>query len=318
MASVKKNHIHSHQNHLVWDNSIPPILTISSGETVSFSCLDASNGQVTANSTVQAIKDFKMDLLDQVNGPIFVEGAEPGDVLEIEFLSVSTADWGWTGIIPDFGLLADHFPEPCLKIWSIDRQAKRARFNDRISIPTDRPFCGEVGLAMAKPGAFSTIPPSRVGGNLDMRHIEAGSRLFLPVEVTGALLSLGDGHAAQGDGEVCGTAIETPLEVTVRCTVHKHDTKPYLDTPHAETRTGLRNSDRGYYIVTGVETDLLRATRSAVLDMIKYLVAEHAVSREEAYMLCSVAAELKIACCVDMPQYVVGCYLPLDIFDAQS
>lgn len=152
-------HIHSHQSHLAWDNSIPPVHRIESGETVSFECVDASNGQIQRDSTVQAIRDFQMSLLDQVNGPVFVTGAEPGDVLECEFLEIETGSWGWTGIIPGFGLLSEDFSEPSLKIWTIDSVSKTAKFNDDITIRTDRPFTGEAGVARGLDGAFSTIPP---------------------------------------------------------------------------------------------------------------------------------------------------------------
>lgn len=199
-----------------------------------------------------------------------------------------------------------------LKIWHIDKTSKTAKFNDFITIKTDRPFCGEAGVARALNGSFSTIPPYRTGGNIDCRHIPAGSKLFLPVEVKGALFSLGDGHAAQGDGEVCGTAIETPIDVKVRLTVHKD--KKHVDSPHIET-SKMPVSEKGYYVVTGIEDDLLEATKKAVRDMIVHLGERYGLTREEAYMLCSVAVELKIACCVDMPNYCVGAYLPLDIFD---
>lgn len=125
------------------------------------------------------------------------------------------------------------------------------------------------------------------------------------------MFSLGDGHAAQGDGEVCGTAIETKISVKVRLTVRKD--KRYLDSPDAETEQ-LPNSQKGYYVITGIENDLLKATRKAIKDMIVYLGDRYGLTKEDAYMLCSIAVELKIACCVDMPNYCVGAYLPLDIF----
>lgn len=165
---------------------------------------------------------------------------------------------------------------------------------------------------MSLPYPGDALTDSLLGGNLDCRHIPVNSKLFLPIEVTGALFSLGDGHAAQGDGEVCGTAIETKVDVKVRLTVHKD--KKFLDSPHIETGK-LPVSEKGYYVVTGIEDDLLKATRKAIRDMIVYLGDRYKLSREDAYMLCSVAVELKIACCVDMPNYCVGAYLPLDIFD---
>lgn len=289
-------HVHKHQSHLAWDNSLTPIHTIKSGDTVSFDTTDASNGQITASSTVDDVRAFKMDLLDQVNGPIYVTSADPGDVLEVEFLDITCADWGWTAIIPGFGLLHEEFPDPALKVWRIDDTTKTAKFNDKITIDTSRPFTGEAGLARGLDGAFSTIPPYKTGGNLDTRHVPVGSKLYLPVEVPGALFSLGDGHAAQGDGEVCGTAIETPLKVTVRLTVRKD--KSYLSSPHVWTKS-IATSKKGYYIVSGIEDSMLEATKSAIRGMMAYLMAEHDLSKTDAYMLCSVAVELKVACCVD-------------------
>lgn len=200
--------------------SIPPAITIQSGDTVSFSCLDASNGQITKESTVSSISSLIFSQLDQVNGPVYVQGASPGDTLQVDVLSVETADWGWTGLIPGFGLLSDEFPEPALKIWKLDKEHAFAWFDEDkgIKIPL-RPFPGEMGVAPGKNGAFSTIPPYNTGGNLDTKQLCAGSTLFLPIEVEGALFSIGvchkfatcystvdnhlfsqDGHAAQGDG----------------------------------------------------------------------------------------------------------------------
>ena len=174
--------------------SIPAVITIQSGDTVSFSCLDASNGQITKDSTVSAISSMIFSQLDQVNGPVYVQGASPGDTLQVDVLSVETADWGWTGLIPGFGLLSDEFPEPALKIWKLDKENASAWFDeDRgIKIPL-RPFAGEMGVAPGKSGAFSTIPPYHTGGNLDTKQLCAGSTLFLPIEVEGALFSIGVG-----------------------------------------------------------------------------------------------------------------------------
>ena len=168
------------------------MITINSGETVSFSCLDASNGQITKDSTVASISSLIFSQLDQVNGPVYVQGAAAGDTLQVDVISVTTADWGWTGLIPGFGLLSDEFPEPALKIWQLNREEGYAWFDEArgIKIPLN-PFAGEMGVAPEKPGAFSTIPPYNTGGNLDTRQLTVGSTLFLPIEVDGALFSIG-------------------------------------------------------------------------------------------------------------------------------
>jgi len=176
------------QSHLAWDNSIPPVVRVQSGDTVTFDCLDASNGQITKDSTVESISALVFSQLDQVNGPVYVNDAVPGDTLQIDVLSVETADWGWTGLIPGFGLLSDEFPEPALKIWELDKEGGFAYFDQEkdIKIPL-RPFAGEMGVAPGMTGAFSTIPPYNTGGNIDTKHLSTGATLFLPVEVEGAL-----------------------------------------------------------------------------------------------------------------------------------
>ncbi|KAL0061340.1 hypothetical protein AAF712_011857 [Marasmius tenuissimus] len=278
-------------------SSIRPVLRVKSGETVTFDCLDASNGGITRESDVSSISSLDFSRLDQVNGPIYVEEATPGDTLMVDVVSIETADWGWTAIIPGFGLLADEIPGPALKIWKIDKADGFAygHFNSKtapLKIPL-RPFAGEMGVAQKAKGAFSTIPPYHTGGNLDTKHLTAGTRLYLPVEVEGALFSIGDGHAAQGDGEVCGTAIETPIVVKVRLSVVKN--KPFITTPHFETTIPTGPVVGGEcYCTTGVGPDIHEATRTAVRHAIQYLCEDHGYSAEEAYMLCSVVGDLRM------------------------
>lgn len=298
---------------MAWDRSIPPAATIRSGECVSFDVLDASCGQIRRESTVDAIRTLDFARVDQVNGPIYIEGAAPGDALEIEFLELIPADWGWTAIIPGFGLLADEFAEPALKIWQLaDGPDGWAEFAPGIAIPLD-PFCGEIGIAPGVDGALSTIPPYLHGGNMDTRHLTKGSRLYLPVQTEGALFSIGDGHAAQGDGEVCGTAIETPMRVTVRLTARKDVSvrAPQLLTSGPLAR---RANTAAYYATDGIGPDLMEAARDAIRAMIDHLERSKGLSRTDAYMLCSVAVDLKICEIVDVPHWLVGAYLPQSIF----
>ncbi len=312
-ASRRTIHIHRDQWHLAWDHSISPIATIRSGETLSFDLLDASCGQITEGSTVEAIKTLDFSQVDQVNGPIYVEGAEPGDTLEIEMVDLQPAAWGWTAIIPGFGLLADEFSEPALKIWQLEGGANGwGDFAPGIRLPLE-PFCGEIGLAPAAAGPHSTIPPYRHGGNMDTKHLTKGAHLYLPVEVAGALFSIGDGHAAQGDGEVCGTAIETPMQATLRLTVRKD-----LQVPEPQFVTAgpltARTNIAGYYATDGIGPDLMEATRNAIRHMIDHLQRTYHLSRADAYMLCSVAVDLKLCEVVDAPHWVVSAFLPLSIF----
>ncbi|HZS93993.1 MAG TPA: acetamidase/formamidase family protein [Chloroflexota bacterium] len=310
MQTARNIHIARDRWHLAWDNSIEPVARIASGEVVDFDLLEASCGQIGPDSTVRAIEELDFARVDQVNGPIFVQGAEPGDTLQIDILSLEPADWGWTAIIPGFGLLADEFPTPALKIWEL--RGGSAEFAPGIRIPL-APFCGETGLAPAEAGPHSTIPPYRHGGNMDTKHLTAGSTLYLPVEVEGALYSMGDGHAAQGDGEVCGTAIETPMRASVRLTVRKD-----LEIPQPQFMTAgplaPTTNTAPYYATDGIAPDLLVATRKAVRHMIGHLQREYGLSEPDAYMLCSVAVDLKICEVVDAPNWLVGAFLPQSIF----
>ena len=305
-------HVTRDQHHLAWDPAIPPIASIGSGDVVAFDCLDASNGQITADSTTETLADLDFDGVDQVNGPIEVAGAEPGDTLQVDLLDFTPADWGWSASITGFGLLADDFPDGHLKITRLDPNAERVEFWPGIRIPL-APFCGEIGVA-PETGPRSTIPPDLHGGNMDTRHLIAGSTLYLPVFHRGALFSIGDGHATQGDGEVSGTAIETPMQALVRLTVRKdlHVTGPEFEAapdPHAVLRNGPR------YACDGIGPDLLTASRDALRRMIEWLGREHGLDPMQAYLLSSVAVDLRISEIVDVPNFVVTAYCPLGIFE---
>jgi acetamidase/formamidase len=177
-----------------------------------------------------------------------------------------------------------------------------------------KPFCGTIGLAPAAPGKHSTIPPHSAGGNMDIRDLTTGVDLYLPVQVAGALFSLGDTHAAQGDGEVCGTAIESPMSVTARFDLVKGAN---LRFPRFVTHGPVtRHVDaKGYEVTTGIGPDLMEAAKNAVRGMIDLLGRQQGLSAENAYMLCSVCAEMRISEIVDRPNWVVSCYLPRVVFD---
>jgi acetamidase/formamidase len=308
-ASVR---IRSDQNHLAWDPAIPPVASVASGELVEFDCLDASNGEITADSTTASLATLDFDRVDQVTGPVAVEGAEPGDTLQVDLVEFTPADWGWTASIPGFGLLADDFPDAFLKITRLPSPYERVEFWPGIRLPL-APFCGEVGVA-PETGPRSTIPPDLHGGNMDTRHLVAGSTVFLPVFHPGANFSIGDGHATQGDGEVSGTAIETPMRALVRLTVRKdlHVTGPEFlaaPDPHAALRGGPR------YATDGIGPDLMEAARDALRRMIEWLGREHGLDPMQAYLLCSVAIDLRISEIVDVPNFVVTAHCPLGIFD---
>jgi acetamidase/formamidase len=299
------------QNHLAWDPAIPPVATVGSGDLVEFDCLDASNGQITVESTTESLATLDFARVDQVTGPVEVAGAQPGDTLQVDLVEFQPADWGWTASIPGFGLLADEFPSGALKITRLPSDGS-VEFWPGIRLPM-APFCGELGVA-PETGPRSTIPPDLHGGNMDTRHLVAGSTLFLPVFHDGARFSAGDGHATQGDGEVSGTAIETPMRAVVRLTVRKdiHLTGPEFvaaPDPHAALRNGRR------YATDGIGPDVMEASRDALRRMIEWLGREHGLEPMQAYLLSSVAVDLRISEIVDVPNFVVTAHCPLGIFD---
>jgi len=294
----------------VWDNAIEPVLEVESGEAVQLHVRDASDEQINAGSSVEDVSRLDFTHVNPVSGPVYVKGAEPGDTLAVELLEFTPRDWGWTAIIPGFGLLADEFPDPWLRISRLEPDENRVRFGDTVTLPYE-PFPGTIGVAPAEPGAHSIVPPSRFGGNIDTKHLRAGTTLFLPVGVEGALFSVGDTHAAQGDGEVCGTAIETAMDVVVRLSVRRDirvDAPQYLLLEAPPTQPGP------HHVCAGVGPDLFEAAKDAVRATIAYLQDRHGLDREEAYAVASVAVDLRVHEVVDAPNWVVGAFLPESIF----
>jgi acetamidase/formamidase len=300
----------------VWDRAIPPALEVDDGAEVHLQLRDASDEQIEQGSDASAIARLDFDHVNPVSGPVFVKGAHPGDSLAVELLELRSRDWGWTAIIPGFGLLADEFPDPWLRISPVDQAAGRVEFAPGITLPF-APFPGTIGVAPAEPGPHPILPPSSSGGNIDTRHVQAGTTLLLPVGVEGALFSVGDTHAAQGDGEVCGTAIETAMEVTVRLSVRRglRLSAPALEIPAPTTLAPIERG--GWDVTTGVGPDLMEAARDAVRAAIALLGERRGLERQEAYALCSVAADLRIHEIVDAPNWVVGCWLPRAVFGAR-
>jgi acetamidase/formamidase len=309
MSSEAHRTIHEAHHHFGWDRSIPPVATIAAGTVLEFECPDASGGQLSAKSTVADVPQIDFARVNPVTGPIFINGAEPGDALKVTFHEFKPSGWGWTANIPGFGLLAEQFTEAALHIWAYDKVGMTpAAFSPMGRVPL-KPFTGTIGLAPAEPGLHSVVPPRQVGGNMDIRDLSTGTVLYLPVEVEGALFSVGDTHAAQGDGEVCGTAIESPMSVVLEFDVVKGAN---LKTPRFTTAGPVsRHLDgKGYEVTTGIGPDLMTGARDAVSRMIDLLSSRHGLKPVEAYMLCSVAGDLRISEIVDMPNWVVSFYFP--------
>jgi acetamidase/formamidase len=219
------HHLDDKQPHAFWDNSHPPRVRIKSGDTVVFETLEASANQVTPQSSHEAVAHLDFSVIHPLTGPVYVVGAAPGDALEVEVISLKHKGWGWNAVIAGFGLLADDFPTPYLHHYKLT--GNRCLFRDDIIIPYE-PFCGVMGVAPKEPGRINTIPPRENAGNIDIRHLTPGTKVLFPVLAPGALFSCGDCHSAQGDGEVNGTGIETPMTVTLRFNVKKGANIPEL------------------------------------------------------------------------------------------
>jgi formamidase len=332
--------------HNRWHPGVDPLTTVRPGKTVTLDAPLGSGDQIGPDSTVEDL--LALDLSDDLlAGPVYVEGAEPGDTLVIELVDVEPESFGFSAIFPGFGVLADLFAEPFLVTWQLDRLYGRAEALPGFRIPAD-PFPGTIGVAPSAElmetvrrredalgldlsdftpppvpshagDGLSTLPPREIGGNIDLRQFVRGAKLFLPVHVPGALLSLGDCHYAQGDGEVCGSAIEIGARVTLKVDVARGRWRPRfpaLETAERPVRRAFATT--GIPLSDGGENELLDvglAMRRALVEMIDFLEAVHGLSREAAYVLLSVAAEIRVAEAVDLPNALVSVALPVDVFE---
>ena len=269
MSAHGRHTIHREHIHHGWNNAFAPRLKIAPGETVQFEIVDASSGQLNPKSTEADLEKLDLARVNPVTGPVYVDGAKPGDALKIKVLSFRPSGWGWTGNIPGFGLLTDQFPKAKLHHWNYDPGLAPAMYGPGGRVPL-KPMCGTIGVAPAEPGLHSIIPPRNVGGNMDVRDIAEGVELYLPVEVDGAIFSVGDTHAAQGDGEVCGTAIETSIDVALQFDLVKGANlrMPRYVTPGPVSR---HFDAKGYEVTTGIGPDLMTGARTAVSEMVELL-----------------------------------------------
>jgi acetamidase/formamidase len=294
--------------HHDWDETVPPLLEIESGDVIHFDLLEAGNRQVKPGDHFEDVT-FDFDTLYNLSGPVTIAGAEPGDTLAIDVLNLEHGSWGWTAILPGFGLLPDDFPEGYLRTFDIEGK-EAADFGGGITVPL-RPFMGVMGVQPGGGVRLSPFPPHAGGGNIDNRHLIEGSRLYLPVFLPGALFSCGDPHAVQGDGEVCVSALEGPLKGSLRLTLLKR-TIPgpaYVTAPRKARPAG--GSD---YCTMGIASDLMEGSRMAARAMVAWLGDEHGLEPRDAYMLCSLAGNLKILEVVDAGMWNVGMCMPLSIF----
>lgn len=330
---LSNEHIHTY-----WSNALPPALTVEPGDTVTIEAPEASDGHVSRN-----VRDFAQPGLDPalidliaadahpqrsnadrdpsirgghaLVGPVAIAGAQPGDRLVVEVLDIAPAAWGWASCSSNperLGLVNDTLGDLEGEVyWYFDlRNRDWADFKPGIRIPAG-PHCGVMGVALSEPGQHSTIPPRRSGGNMDIRHLTAGSTLYLPVLVPRAHFSTGDVHFAMGDGEVCGTGIEMGAEVTLRFDIIKGAP---LSGPQLRTSGQPLSIPGPTYATTGINPDVREAAREALLAMLDHLQQEHGLTRPEAYILSSIVVDLKISQIVDRPNWTVTAFLPLSIF----
>lgn len=290
------------QTHNKFSATIEPILRVESGAVIEAFTEDASDEQFGPDSEIEALDALSFDPIHPLTGPVYVEDAQPGDMLKVTLHKVEVGDWGWNAILPGFGFLADTFPEvKYLKIYELGPDKKSVRFNDDIEIPL-RPFPGVMGVAPATTELLNTIPPRANGGNMDDPNFQEGSSVYFPVFVEGGLFSIGDGHATQGLGEVCGTAIEAPLRIIYELELIKGRS---IQEPQYETDE--------YYATTGFAPTLDEAAKKATLYMVQYLQEVHGLGLDEAYALCSLAGDLHIAEVVDLPNMLVTMHMPKEV-----
>jgi len=352
-----------HTGHNRWHPDIPAIVEADPGEEVVLQTRDALDGQFNAQTTEADFAKLNPGPIHPLTGPVLIKGAKPGDLLEVEFNEIRPEKWAFTCIVPGLGFLSDLYTTPFIVKWKLENNFATSEQLKGVRIP-GASFMGVSGVSPSKdqvkkwtqrekaamdkgkvvfppdaggavpatgPAAtdgLRTIPPRECGGNFDVKQLTAGSKLFLPVYVDGALFSTGDGHFAQGDGEVCVTAVEMAATVSMKFQIHKGEaarkniraprfshsgffTDPKWAAPQNFIATmGMPLKDDGD---TNDAENLNLATRNALLQMIDIL-QERGYTREQAYCICSVAVDLRISNVVDVPNFVVSALLPEGIF----
>jgi formamidase len=353
----------AHLGHNRWHPDIKPAVEIEPGRIVEIETRDAFDGQIRATTTAAEVGGCNLNLVHPLTGPVYVKGAEPGDLLEVKIEDIVPEAFGYTIQVPGFGFLRDVFTQPHIIRWQLANGFATSSDLPGVKIP-GAPFMGVIGNApshellesinrreaelLARGGAVllpdptdavpsahgiaskavRTVAPHECGGNVDIKQLTAGTTLRIPVYAPGALFSVGDAHFAQGDNESCGTAVEMSATFYGSFKLLKGEARrrgirdlqfyreDYFTTPEmaapkrffattgqSVTRDGVAHSE-----------DATLAARNALLNMIEYLVSERGYTDQQAYAICSVAVDLKISEMVDVPNFVVSAFLPLDIF----
>ncbi len=295
-------HMSLEQRHLAWDNNLDPAVVVGPGDELTLDLADASGGQIDRHDDAPAIARLDFSAVNPCTGPVFVQGVAAGDDLVVEILEIATGDWTWTANIPGFGLLSDDFPDPRLWISTVSHGV--------ITTPTGaelqaRPMIGTIGVAPAASGPAPLLVPTMAGGNMDIPQLVAGSTLHLPAQVEGGLLSAGDPHAVQGDGEVCGTGAETSSTIRLRVDVVSpaRSSAPWYE--HS-----VRRQETGWTCTTGIGPDLFQAARDATRRAVDLVATRTGLEPVDAYLLLSLTGELRVSEIVDAPNWVVSMHVP--------
>ena len=352
-----------HKGHNRWHPDIAPVIEVEPGEEVTLETRDANDLQIGPHTTAKDLEKLERTVAHPLTGPVYVKGAKPGDLLEIEYLDILPERYGWTRFAPGMGFLPDLFDKHFVTHWDITTECATSPQLPGVRIPNGA-FMGTAGVApsheqlrrwsareaelksrggrvfppdaqgavpaqgKAASEGLRTIPPRENCGNADVKQLTKGSRLLIPVNVDGALYSVGDGHFAQGDSECCGTAIEMGATAVVRFHLHKDEAArkrivwPRFAHPgfFAPPEAGM---PRNFIATMGMpitpegrneNCDITLAARNAVIEMIR-LLEERGWTREQAYVLCSVAVDLRVSNVVDVPNVTVSALLPEDIFE---
>lgn len=305
---------HTHSalpTHSRWNADLAPRLIIAPGDIVHFECQDSSGAQVHPGMIVDEFQSIDRGRIHALTGPVAIDGAQPGDVLQIHILNVSHRGWGWSSVIPGLGFLKQRFTEPFLFHWTLDAATSNSLSPAIVPL---RPFCGVMGVAPAEHGEFRTRPPGIFGGNMDVRELATGATLYLPVLQPGALFSCGDAHAAQGDGEVCINGIECPAHVSLR--FHLHKSQP-LAGPLVES-SSAPDPIAPAWVVVESSIDALTAARNANDRMVDLLISRWGFDPIHAYLLCSVAMHLHFSQVVNEPMITVSASIAKSILPQRT
>jgi len=308
---MAEHSLSANPTHSRWNRALEPRLRIAPGDRVHMECVDSSGAQVRPGMTVAEYLAIERGRIHALTGPIFVEGAEPGDVLQVDVVEVVHKGWGWSSVVEGLGFLKERFSRPYLFHWQLEGAVSRSLAPAVVPL---RPFCGVMGVALGEDGEFRTRPPGIFGGNMDVRELCSGATLHLPVLNRGALFSAGDAHAAQGDGEVCINGIECPADVTLAFHLHKQRALP---GPLVESGPSREPAGEEWIVVESA-TDAVAAARAATSRMIDLLVARWCFSEVHAYLLCSVAMNLRLSQVVNEPMLTVSAAVPKRVLPARK